>query len=103
MSHKTQAKESSALDSKTSRSDAKGRVVLGPRHANKMFVVSEQPDGNLLLEPVVFVHERETWLYRNPEAMAMVREGIQQSKAGKGKYLGSFAKYAEPEPGEKEG
>lgn len=79
---------------KTSNSDAKGRVVLGPKHANKMFRVSEQPDGNLLLEPVVAVHEREVWFYKNPEAQAMVQEGIRQSRAGKGKDLGSFAEFA---------
>jgi hypothetical protein len=79
---------------KTSNSDAKGRVVLGPQFANKMFRVSEQADGNVLLEPVVTVHEREVWFYKNPEAQAMVQEGIRQSREGKGKYLGSFAEYA---------
>ena len=80
---------------KTSNSDAKGRVVLGPQHANKMFRVSEQPDGNLLLEPLVAIHEREIWFYKNPEVQAMVQKGIRQSKAGRGKYLGSFAEFAE--------
>ena len=79
---------------KTSNSDSKGRVVLGPQYANKMFRMSEQPDGNLLLEPVVTVHEREVWFYKNPEVQAMVQEGIRQSRSGKGKYLGSFAQYA---------
>ena len=80
---------------KTSNADAKGRVVLGPKYANKLFRVSEQPDGNLLLEPIVTVHEREAWLFQNPEALAMVMQGIAESKAGKGKYLGSFAQYAD--------
>ena len=79
---------------RTSNADSKGRVVLGAQFANKMFRVSEQPDGNLLLEPVVAVHEREAWLYHNPEALASVRRGIEESKAGKGEYLGSFSKYA---------
>jgi len=82
---------------KTSNSDAKGRVVLGAQHANKMFRISEQPDGNLLLEPVIAVHEREVWFYRNPEAQAMVQEGIRQSREGKGKDLGSFAEFADIE------
>ena len=59
-----------------------------------MFRISEQPDGNLLLEPVSAVHEREVWLYRNAPAQAMVVEGIQQSREGKGKSLGSFAQFA---------
>ena len=83
------------ITAKTSNADSKGRIVLGPNHANKMFRVSEQPDGNLLLEPVVVMHEREVWLFQNPEALAMVQQGIAESRAGKGKYLGSFAQYAD--------
>lgn len=75
---------------KTSNADAKGRVVLGPKHANKTFRVTEQPDGNLLLEPVMVVHEREAWFYRNSEVQSMVQEGIRQSRAGETVSLGSF-------------
>lgn len=80
---------------KTSYADAKGRIVLGSRYANKMFRVSEQRDGNLLLEPVVAVHEREVWFYRNPEAQLAVQQGIQESRQGKGQYLGSFGEFAD--------
>lgn len=44
---------------RTGFADPKGRIVLGSKFANKMFRVSEQPDGNLLLEPMIAVHERE--------------------------------------------
>ena len=94
-SGKTVYATSATVLKKTSNADAKGRVVLGPKYANKMFRVSEQPDGNLLLEPVVAVHEREVWFYRNPEAQAMVQEGIRQSRAGETVFLGSFAQYAD--------
>lgn len=94
-SFKVVSSTSASVVKKTSNADAKGRVVLGPQHANKMFRVSEQPDGNLLLEPVVAVHEREVWFYRNPEAQAMVQEGIRQSRAGETVSLGSFAQYAD--------
>lgn len=83
--------------SKTSNADAKGRIVLGPRHANKMFRVSEQPDGNLLLEPMVTVHEREAWFFKNPQVQEVVQEGIRQSRAGETSYFGSFAEHAEDE------
>ena len=99
MAKSSRVKEASAAysgdPSRTGNSDSKGRLVLGPKHANKMFRISEQPDGNLLLEPVVAVHEREVWFYRNQEVQGMVQEGIRQSRAGKGKHLGSFAKFAE--------
>lgn len=40
-------------------SDGKGRIVLGSAQANKMFRISSLQDGNLLLEPVVAIHERD--------------------------------------------
>ncbi len=36
----------------TIRTDAKSRVVL-PGHPNETFVVRENPDGSLLLEPAI--------------------------------------------------
>jgi len=85
----------SSKGTRTAQSDSKGRVALGRLFANKMFRVSEQPDGNVLLEPVVTVHEREAWFFQNPEVQAMVQEGIRQSREGKGQYLGSFAEHAD--------
>lgn len=73
--------------------DAKGRITLGPAYANRRMRIVPQEDGDLLLEPVVSIHEREAWLFENPEALALVQEGIRQSKKSKGKYLGSFAEY----------
>ena len=74
----------------TSDADAKVRVVLGPKFAN------------LLLEPVMVVHEHEAWFYRNPEAMTRVQAALHQSKAGKGKSLGSCSQYADFELDEDE-
>ncbi len=87
-------------DRKVTNSDSKGRVTLGAAHANKTFRILSDPAGNLVLEPVVAVHEREAWLYRNPDALASVRRGIEQSKRGKGKYLGPFAEFADLEVGD---
>ncbi len=39
------------------------------------------------------LHERERWLWANPQALAMVREGLAQSARGEGHDLGSFAQY----------
>jgi hypothetical protein len=45
----------------------------------------------------VSIPAAEVWLYRNPEALAAVRKGLQDSAEGKTVYLGSFAAYAEEE------
>ncbi len=39
----------------------------------------------------------EAWLYRNPEALASVRRGLQEAAEGKTSYIGSFAQYADEE------
>ena len=36
----------------------------------------------------------ELWLYKNPQALKDVQEGLQQSKEGRVRKRGSFAKYA---------
>jgi len=51
--------------------------------------------GQILLDPAVSVPIRELWLYRNPIALAKVREGLSQAAHGKPHDLGSFAKYAD--------
>ena len=51
--------------------------------------------GQILLDPVVNIPERELWLWQNPDALASVQRGIQQSEAGEAHNLGSFAQYAE--------
>jgi hypothetical protein len=51
--------------------------------------------GQILLDPALTVPLREMWLYRNPTALAKVREGLAQAAEGKLYDLGSFKKYAE--------
>ena len=36
----------------------------------------------------------EDWLYRNPEALAMVLKGLEEAREGKVEYAGSFEEYA---------
>ena len=77
------------------RPDAKGRVTLSKLAAGiSSFNVSQDEEGRILLEPMVEIPAREKWLFENPEALASVRRGIADAKAGRTKSLGSFAKYA---------
>jgi hypothetical protein len=82
------------------RPDSAGRISLGKKYKDKLFAVRELPNGDIVLSPVVVRHEREAWLYANPEAMAMVDEGLRASAAGDIHYLGSFAQYADDEDDE---
>ena len=39
----------------------------------------------------------EAWLFRNPEALVAVCQGLQEAAEGKTVYLGPFAPYADEE------
>ena len=63
--------------------DARGRLTLGPKYANTLVIVREREDGGLEIVPAEAVPAREAWLYRNPEALKAVREGIEDARAGR--------------------
>lgn len=79
------------MKTQTVSTDNKGRLNLGAKFARKEFKVTARADGTLILEPsvTVVVPEREAWLFTNPEAMASLKRGIEQAKAGKVKPLPS--------------
>lgn len=87
------------MHAKTVKADAKGRVALGAESAGREFVVLPTKTGyRMEAVKTVTVPEDEAWLWQNPEALAMVMQGIEESKAGKGRYLGSFAEFADIDP-----
>jgi len=79
------------------RTDDRGRVAIGDEAKGKTYQVLVNDLGQILLEPVITIPERERWLFANPEALASVKQGLKESAEGKGKYLGSFAQYADLE------
>ncbi len=48
----------------------------------------------IILEPMAEIPAHELWLYKNPPVLKEIQEGLQQSKEGKVRKRGSFAKYA---------
>lgn len=71
--------------------DSKHRITLGGKLQKflmrKMKIDSYQvfigKEGDILLRPAVSVPSSEAWLYRNPEAIAKVRQGLQEAAEGK--------------------
>ena len=63
--------------------DQGGRINLGQSRAGHGFRLVEQ-GSQLILEPVETVHlpPSEAWLFRNKEALASVRRGLEQAAAG---------------------
>ena len=79
------------------RPDSRGRLTLGQVVKAKSYRVMVNDIGQILLDPVVSIPEQELWLWQNLDALASVQRGIEQSAAGKGRYLGDFAQYADLE------
>ena len=80
------------------RPDAKGRINLGSRTAGiSGYQITDMGGGNLMLTAMKEIPARELWLYQNPEALAMVEEGLRQSARGETYYMGDFSQYAEDE------
>jgi len=77
--------------------DGRGRISLGMTATGKSYRVLINDEGQILLDPVVPVPERELWLWNNPDAIASVRQGMQQVAQGEVHDLDSFAQYVDLE------
>lgn len=62
--------------------DAKGRVSLGQRFANKPVIIENISDTEVKVSLARVIPEREIWLYRNPEALETVTSAIERLKRG---------------------
>ena len=77
--------------------DSKQRIALGKLLKGRdieHFQGEVLPNGEILLHPMAMVPAREHWLHENPKALASVLRGIEQSRQGKARKSGSFAKFA---------
>jgi len=79
------------------RPDSRGRLTLGQVIKAKSYRVMLNEAGQILLDPVVTIPERELWLWQNPDALASVERGIEQTSTEETHDLGSFAQYADLE------
>ncbi|NJK30565.1 MAG: hypothetical protein HC851_22915 [Acaryochloris sp. RU_4_1] len=77
--------------------DSRGRLSIGAVTKGKNYRVMVNEAGQILLDPVVAIPERELWLWQNPEAIASVQRGIEQAARGDLHEMGSFAQYADLE------
>jgi hypothetical protein len=62
--------------------DLKGRLTLGARFAGRTVIIREESESVVTIELARVIPEREAWLYENPRALASVRRGLAQARAG---------------------
>lgn len=73
--------------------DSSGRLSLGRDKAGEQYDATEQTDGTIILTPVAVIPKRELWLHNNPEAKAIVLQGLADSAAGRTRNGGDFTQY----------
>ena len=67
---------------RTKTTDAKGRVALGQRFANKTVIIREVDATEVLVTIARVIPEREAWLHENELAKGRVLTGLRQAQAG---------------------
>ena len=82
----------------TLRPDAKGRVALGKlADGISSFRATQNIDGSIVLKPYIEIALKDSWLATNPEALASVRRGLEDLKAGRVHDLGDFTQFTADE------
>jgi len=77
--------------------DAKKRIVLPRAVAEEgvTYDIYRNDLGQIILDPQVRVPAYEAWLFKNPEALAAVKQGLVESAQGRTRSRGSFAGHAD--------
>jgi len=81
----------------SARLDKRGRLTLGTEVSSRQYRVMINEAGQILLDPVINIPERELWLWKNREAIDSLKKGMEQAASGDLHDLGSFANYADEE------
>lgn len=71
--------------------DSKHRITLGGKLAKSLgkrmkveaYQIFVSRKGDVLLRPAVSIPSNEAWLYRNPEIIGKIRNGLHEAREGK--------------------
>ena len=64
------------------QTDARGRISLGTQCGNRHYQILMNPNGEILLVPMVAIPEREVWALQNPRVRESVERGITEARTG---------------------
>jgi hypothetical protein len=62
--------------------DSRGRVTLGKAFADRTVLVQHVSETEVRIILARVIPENEMWLWKNPEALASVLQGIEDARAG---------------------
>ena len=80
----------------SSKADERGgRLTIGAVAKKKNYRIMMNESGQIVLDPIVSIPEREIWLWKNQSARESVMQGLKEANTEATKDLGSFAEYAD--------
>jgi hypothetical protein len=75
--------------------DPEGHLSLNLEPKSTEYGVLVNEAGEILLDPITNIADREQWLWQNPQALASVKSGLAQAAKGEVHDLGDLSEYAE--------
>ncbi|MBE9122181.1 hypothetical protein IQ269_15560 [Tychonema sp. LEGE 07199] len=75
--------------------DTQGHLSLNLEPKSTEYRVLVNEAGQILLDPITNIPDREQWLWQNPQALAAVKCGVAQAAKGEVHNLGDFSEYAD--------
>ncbi|MEG4303245.1 hypothetical protein [Microcoleus sp. D3_18a_C4] len=75
--------------------DSQGHLSLKLEPKSTEYRVLVNEAGQILLDPITNIPDREQWLWQNPQALAAVKCGLAQAAKGEVHDLGDFSEYAD--------
>lgn len=79
------------------QTDEQGCLNLELKTRSTEYRIFTNKLGQILLDPISNIPDREQWLWQNPEAKASVQRGIEQAAKGEVHDLGDFSQYQDLE------
>jgi len=77
--------------------DTQGHLSLNLEPKSTEYRVLVNEAGQILLDPITNIPDREQWLWQNPQALAAVKCVLAQAAKGEVHDLGDFSEYADLE------
>jgi hypothetical protein len=63
--------------------DSKGRLALGSQFAGQLVLIDDGDPDKIVIQKAQAIPAKETWLYRNQEALNLVRQGLTDAREGR--------------------
>ncbi|MCP2727034.1 hypothetical protein [Limnofasciculus baicalensis] len=79
------------------QTDEQGCINLELETRSTEYRIFTNKLGQILLDPISNIPDREQWLWQNSEALASVQRGIEQAAKGEVHDLGDFSQYQDLE------